>query len=306
MKEGGNYFPHDYGARNDPKLVELQMEMGGQGLAIWWCLVEMIYENGGYYPRNFKSIAFSLHWATADEVRKVVEGFELFQWDDEKFWNNSALGRIEKRKKISEIKAGAGRRGGLQKAANRANSDSDQDSTPVADAKHLLDGCLADGVAAPAPNKEINNQINQRNFSIPPTAAERKRLFEIFFFENFRNPTREVGRFVDHYAARGWIFSDGKPVVDMFAAAKNWKPEDGLKNRYPGEFVSWYKMVVNGANGRFEGRSWMVQDLVLVQARNRCLDLTYKTRSECAAVKEFVQGNSLDTGWEINWRWRNE
>ena len=87
MKEGGNYFSHDYGARNDPKLLELQMEMGGQGLAIWWCLVEMLWENEGYLPRNFKSIAFSLHWAQAEEVQKVVEGFGLFEWDDERFWN---------------------------------------------------------------------------------------------------------------------------------------------------------------------------------------------------------------------------
>lgn len=297
MKEGGNYFSHDYGARNDPKLLELQMEMGGQGLAIWWCLVEMLWENGGYLPKNFKSIAFSLHWATADEVRKVVEGFELFQWDDEKFWNNSALGRIEKRKKISESRAGAGRASG---ASRRANAEQPGDQ-----GEQVLNKCSTS--VEQVGNKEINKEKNnQRNFSIPPSPAERKRLFEIFFFENFRNPTREVGRFVDHYAARGWIFSDGKPVVDMFAAAKNWKPEDGLKNRYPGEFISWYKMVVNGANGRFEGRPWMVQDLVLVQARNRCLDLTYKTRSECAAVKEFVQGNNLDTGWEINWSWRNE
>ena len=43
MKDS-NYFSHDFGARNDPKLIELQMEMGGQGLAIFWCIVEMLWE----------------------------------------------------------------------------------------------------------------------------------------------------------------------------------------------------------------------------------------------------------------------
>ena len=57
------YITHDLGARNDPKLLDLQMEMGGQGLAIFWCIVEMLWENDGYIPANFKSIAFSLRRA---------------------------------------------------------------------------------------------------------------------------------------------------------------------------------------------------------------------------------------------------
>ena len=188
MKEGGNYFSHDYGARNDPKLLELQMEMGGQGLAIWWCLVEMLWENEGYLPKNFKSIAFRLHWAKAEEVQKVVEGFGLFEWDDEKFWNNSALGRIEKRKKISASRAGAGRRSGESRRANagqpapaneqelnKCSADGEQqDSTCQANAKQML----------PQINKYINPEINKEiNPEDVASDEEKEKFFEIFFFE---------------------------------------------------------------------------------------------------------------------------
>ena len=33
------YFPHDYGARNDPKLAKLQMDMGYEGVGMYWSLV---------------------------------------------------------------------------------------------------------------------------------------------------------------------------------------------------------------------------------------------------------------------------
>ena len=50
------YITHDFGARNDPKLMDLQMEMGGQGLGIFWCLVEMLWENGGTIPANLRPV----------------------------------------------------------------------------------------------------------------------------------------------------------------------------------------------------------------------------------------------------------
>ena len=41
------YFKHDYGARNDPKLIRIKRNFGYEGLGIYWCFVEIIYENKG-------------------------------------------------------------------------------------------------------------------------------------------------------------------------------------------------------------------------------------------------------------------
>ena len=92
------YITHDIGARNDPKLMDLQMDMGGQGLAIFWCLIEMLWENDGYIPANFKSIAFSLRWCKAAEVEKVVTGYALFEIEDGRIFSRSALRRITEKK----------------------------------------------------------------------------------------------------------------------------------------------------------------------------------------------------------------
>lgn len=301
------YLTHDIGARNDPKLVKVQMEMGGQGLGIYWCLVEMLWENDGYLPFDSATLAFSLRWASPEDVQKVLTGFGLFENDGEKVWSPSALGRINHKKKVSEIKAGAGRRGGLQKAANRAASDSGEDSTGVADAKQMPDSAAGSATDVPAPINKYNKSINQsRNFSIPPSAADRKRLLEIFFFENnFTDPAGEVERFIGHYGGRGWNFGDGQPVVDLFSAAKNWKPSDGKNTRLTQVFRNWYKMVyayyVNAGNDPAD----MLVGLVNATGSAKSVALTYANAEIGLRVMSFVKGQGLDAGWRIDWRKAN-
>lgn len=301
------YLTHDIGARNDPKLVKVQMEMGGQGLGIYWCLVEMLWENDGYLPFDSATLAFSLRWASPEDVQKVLTGFGLFENDGEKVWSPSALGRINHKKKVSEIKAGAGRRGGLQKAANRAASDSGEDSMGVADAKQMPDSAAGSATDVPAPINKYNKSINQsRNFSIPPSAADRKRLLEIFFFENnFTDPAGEVERFIGHYGGRGWNFGDGQPVVDLFSAAKNWKPSDGKNTRFPQAFRNWYKMVyacyVNAGNDPAD----MLVGLVNATGSAKSVSLTYRNAEIGMRVMSFVKEHQLDSGWQIEWKKSN-
>ena len=41
------FFKHDLYARNDTKLLRLRMTHGLEGIGAYWCLVEMMYEQGG-------------------------------------------------------------------------------------------------------------------------------------------------------------------------------------------------------------------------------------------------------------------
>ena len=66
---------------------------------------------------------------------------------------------------------------------------------------------------------------------------ERDKFFEIFFFRNFRNPLREVDRFVNHYQATGWM-RKGEKVVDKTALARAWAEEKTTEPpRYPPAFL---------------------------------------------------------------------
>lgn len=99
MKE---YFSHDYNARNDKKLIKLFMKHGVSGIGIYWCIVEMLYEESGYLNIDeYERIAFELR-IEYDVVKSVIQEFELFDFDSEKFWSNSAISRLDQRMLKSE------------------------------------------------------------------------------------------------------------------------------------------------------------------------------------------------------------
>jgi hypothetical protein len=98
------YFSHDLHSRTDKEMIKLRMKMGMQGVGLYWCIVEMLHEEGGYLMRSeCERIAFELQVDTAC-ITQLIETFQLFRFDDEKFWSESALKRIDIRKEKS-IKA---------------------------------------------------------------------------------------------------------------------------------------------------------------------------------------------------------
>ena len=96
------YFQHDYNARNDPKLQDVLIELGVEGIGIYWCIIEQLYEQGGTLPlRHCKSIAFALH-VDYKTIERLVNNYGLFANDGENMWSDSVLKRLDKRKDISD------------------------------------------------------------------------------------------------------------------------------------------------------------------------------------------------------------
>ena len=283
------YITHDLGARNDPKLMDLQMEMGGQGLAIFWCIVEMLWENDGYIPANFKSIAFSLRWCKPSEVEKVVTGFGLFEIEDGRLFSRSALERIAyKRDRISE--ASERGRKAIEARWNKARNTPEIQAqngcnTPVIPLTNLLTN---------KQNKDINNT--------PLTAAE---FFEIFLFENISDPSAEVSRFLAYYEDRGWTYQDGTPVKDFERAAKDWKPLKPGK-RFDAEALRWYKAVWTAAKGRMDNAfDVFLGRLTNIRRKDQKLALVYRDEGAARSVSAFITDNDLTGDWLIDYRVAN-
>jgi hypothetical protein len=92
MKE---YFSHDFNARNDRKLVKLAMRHGMAGVGVYWCIVEMLYEESGKIMRSeCERIAFELR-VQCDLVESVVHDFDLFICDENAFVSASVNRRIQ-------------------------------------------------------------------------------------------------------------------------------------------------------------------------------------------------------------------
>lgn len=125
MKKETFYFSHDFGARNDPKLQRLIVELGAAGLGAYWCLVEQLYEQGGILPMYVcKSTAFALHLETG-VVNSIIKDFDLFESDGDSFWSKSVNERLGRRKEITEArKEAAKKRWELrQKMQEQSNSN---------------------------------------------------------------------------------------------------------------------------------------------------------------------------------------
>lgn len=97
-----NYFSHDYYSRNDPKVVRLFMKHGLSGIGAYWCIVEMLYEQGGYLSLDeYERITFELR-TDENVIRYLIYESELFENDGEKFWSETAIDRLNKRAEKSQ------------------------------------------------------------------------------------------------------------------------------------------------------------------------------------------------------------
>lgn len=104
-----NFFPHDYNARNDKKLVNLNMLGGLEFIGLYWCLIELMYEseNGRIYSSECERIAFELR-TQCDKIFSVLHT-DLFIFENDYFISTSQQKRAEIINKKKAANAAAAR-----------------------------------------------------------------------------------------------------------------------------------------------------------------------------------------------------
>lgn len=149
MKES-YYFQHDYNARNDTKIQNLMCGMGCNGIGIYWCIVEMLYEQDGKLSMcDCKSIAFALH-VDEQDVNKVVNDYDLFENDGTFFWSDSVNRRLDKRSEIAEKRKNA--------AVNRWKSSREMQMQSNCNAKQEICNAIKEKERK---EKKSNNESNK-------------------------------------------------------------------------------------------------------------------------------------------------
>lgn len=118
------FFSHDYNARNDPKIVKLCMDMGYEGIGIYWSILEIFYEQGGYINQSdIKGIAYALRLNDEEKIEKILNNYNLFEKNDEKYFSKSIFDRLKRRKNKSiKAKHSAEKRWEYQSEINDANA----------------------------------------------------------------------------------------------------------------------------------------------------------------------------------------
>lgn len=213
MKEKTYYFPHDYNARNDPKLQDVLVEHGAAGIGIFWCIIEQLYEQGGKLPlKSCKSIAFALH-QECKIVESVVNDFGLFENDGEAFWSNSVKKRLGKRQQISERRK--------QAAITRWQSTPNQ-QVQCNSGANAMQNDAKEKKRKEINNKSISNDIErekpQKRF-VPPTLEE----VQAYIVE--KGYSVDAESFIAFYQSKNWYVGKNK-MKDWKAAIVTWEKRE--------------------------------------------------------------------------------
>ncbi|MCM1543673.1 MAG: DUF4373 domain-containing protein [Ruminococcus sp.] len=215
MKDKTYYFPHDYGARNDPKLQGILVEHGAAGIGAFWCIIEQLYEQGGAMPlKSCKSIAFALH-IDCKVVESIVNDFGLFGNDGETFWSESVNKRMAKRTAITEKRKAA--------AASRWQSlpDMQMQSESIANVVQPESKIKEKKEKETSSNDDGNGAKPQSRF-VPPTLEQVK----AYILE--KGYSMDGERFIDFYESKGWMVGKNK-MKDWKAAVRNWAREESQR-----------------------------------------------------------------------------
>ena len=96
------YFSHDYNARNDLKLKKLFIKEGLSGIGLYWCLVEMLYEEGGYMDIDYIPVLAFDYRVDEATVTRIINDYDLFKTNGTNFYSDSILKRLNIRQEKSE------------------------------------------------------------------------------------------------------------------------------------------------------------------------------------------------------------
>lgn len=187
------YFSHDYGARKDPKMVLLQQKEGHDGHGRYWGLIEYLYEQNGYLMLSqCDGIAFELH-TDKEKIMSLINNYDLFKNDGEKFWSESVIRRLEIRNAKSK------------KASNSAKKRWDN-------ANAMRTQCDGNAINE---SKVNESKVNKKIFTRPT-------IDEISTYCIERKNGIDANTFFDHYESKGWVIGKS-PMKSWQAAVRTWE-----------------------------------------------------------------------------------
>lgn len=212
------YFSHDYNARNDLNMKKLFMGEGLAGIGLYWCIVEMLYEKGGYIELDYiPIIAFDLR-TTEEVVHHVIENYGLFNSNETHFYSSGVLNRLNLRAEKSE-KARKSIEARWKKSKSNNGDDTNEirpynESNTIKEKKRKEESKV---------NKKESEKKKAASRFIPPT------LEEVQAYCKERKNNIDAEHFIAFYTANGWKQSNGNPIKDWKSCVITWEKRDKEK-----------------------------------------------------------------------------
>ncbi len=95
------WFKHDINARRDDKLIKIKMELGIEGIGIYWILVEILYESDSYITEEQLKLFCYDERIDIEKALKVLN--IAFKFDKQKgYYIPTQLERVKQREEFSK------------------------------------------------------------------------------------------------------------------------------------------------------------------------------------------------------------
>lgn len=224
------FFKHDLGARNDPKIMRLAMKYGMMGIGTYWCIVEIMYEQGGRIEvADIKMIAHSLH--VRQEVIEYMVEIGLFIDEGTIITNPRIMECIRELAEISKKRSAAIRtrwnRTSVEVENNTSNTNVLQQNnssiTREVQAEYTCNTEREDKIRKEnkeriSPKGDIRKKTEKSdgNRFIPPT------LEEISAYIAEKGYSVDPERFMAYYESNGWRVGRN-PMKSWRAALVTWE-----------------------------------------------------------------------------------
>ncbi len=212
----------------DLKLQKVLMKQGATGIGLYWCIVEMLYEENGYLPiADIESIAFSVR-VDVETTKSLIYDFGLFEHDENRFWSASALERIAMRKTISERRSLAGKKGNEKRWGK-----SQTDSNAIANVSQTYRNSSQEKKIKEKKSKEkeftiqeciANNDIekkNKRDFLFDENhEANMQQAYEWAISKNLPATKKDISAWYAYNQQVGWVTKAGTAIKDKKASLR--------------------------------------------------------------------------------------
>lgn len=226
------YFSHDYRARTDKALVRLAMVHGMAGIGVYWCIIEMLYEENGYILQSeYERISYELR-VPIKLIKSVIEDFSLFCSRGDKFYSKTVLRRLKHRLEKSEkARQSVLTRWEKQKTKNVENTNVLQQQnalTTIKEEKRKKKNKEKENNFPPISPEETQIIDSSKILEKEKNCAKKEKEFtapsldEITSYCKARKNNIDPNKFYNHYTALGWRIGKTS-IVDWQALVHTWE-----------------------------------------------------------------------------------
>ena len=215
MKKDAFYFPHFANARHDRKLKRVQKELGLEGYAIYFQLLEVLREQIDFrYPLQDIDLLADEMGTSEPKVNAIIFNYDLFNIEDDKFFSIKQIYYLQ-----PYIEKTQRARLAAQKRWDTVSDD--------ANAMQMHSKCNADAMQGKE-RKVKESKVKETKVKNLPTLFKDSIYIDIeVFTSSFVGTQYENANFnYYHEVINNWSNSGGNKKIDWIATARGFMARD--------------------------------------------------------------------------------